>query len=178
MSYGKWLAVIVAVVLVLGASASFAVTEQDVTLTVTIRSLGVSVTPATYAFGVMNLNETKVSDTALVVKNEGNAAEDIGISVKDEDDKDEWTVAAAAGANVYALGSRLATNAGTFVAGDALTTTVQWCDGTKFAGGGNDMVGQATVNQWFQLQAPTGVTGANANAQHTITVEVSCRAAE
>lgn len=178
MPYGKWFAVIVAVVLVLGVSASFAATEQDVTLTVTIRSLGVSVTPAAYGFGVMNLGDTKVSDTALVVKNEGNDAEDIGIRVKDEDDKDEWTVAAAAAANVYALGSRLAATAGTFVAGDALTTAVQWCDGTKFGGGGNDMAGQATVNQWYQLKAPITVSGANAAAQHTITVEVSCRAAE
>jgi len=178
MKCGKWLAVIGIVVLALGTTASFAATEQDVTLTVTIRSLGVSVTPATYGFGFMNLGETKVSDTALVVKNEGNAAEDIGIRIKTEDDKSEWTAAAAAGANQYALSTRLATNAGTFGSGDLLTTTVQWCDGTKFAGGGNDMAALATVNQWFEFKAPTSVSGTHAAAQHTITVEVSCRAAE
>jgi hypothetical protein len=113
-----------------------------------------------------------------VVTNTGNAAEDIGIKVKDEDDKDEWTAADAAAANVYVLSTRLAEAAGTFVAGDRLTTAVQWCEGTKFGGGGNDMAASATVNQWFQFAAPTSVTGDHAAEQHTITLEVSCRVAE
>jgi len=155
-----------------------AATEQDVTLTVTIRELGVSVDPATYAFGVVNAGSTTVSTSALVVTNEGNAAEDIGIRIKDEDDQDEWTAGTAADENVYVLSTRLAETAGTFVAADRLTTTVQWCDGTIFGGGGNDMAASATVNQWFQFAAPTSVTGDHATDQHTITVEVSCRSAE
>ena len=173
---GKLMMIVLALVMLVGVSA-YAETAQDVTLTVTIRALGVSVTPNSYAFGVLNLGDTKVSETALVVKNEGNAAEDIGIRIKDEDDKDEWT-ADGPDANKYKLSSRLATAAGTFVAGDALGTTVAWCDGTAFGGGGNDMAGQATVNQWFQFQAPSSVSGANASGEHAIVVEVSCRAAE
>lgn len=179
MPYGKWFAVIVAVVLVLGVSASFAAIEQDVTLTVTMRSIGVSVTPAAYGFGVMNLGETKKSDTALVVKNEGNAAEDIGIRVKDEDDKDEWTLSLTAppepGANVYTLGAHLSAGG---LDGSPLTKDVQWCDGTNFDGGGNDMAAEATVPLGFLFEAPTSVSGTHAAAQHAIIVEVSCRVAQ
>lgn len=174
---GKWIVFVgLAIVLGLGTVAS-AATEQDVTLTVTIRSLGISVDPASYAFGMMNTGETKVSATALTITNAGNNTEDVGLKVKTQDDHGEWTVGTPA-ENVYALSSRLAAAAGTFVAGDALTTAVQWCDGTKFGGGGNDMAAAGTVKQWFQFQSPTSVTGAHAADEHTITVEISCRAAE
>ena len=43
---GKAIVVVLAVVLAISGSVAFAVTEQDVTLTVTIKSLGVSVSPA------------------------------------------------------------------------------------------------------------------------------------
>ena len=174
----KWICVVFALAFVVTAASGLAATEQDVTLTVTIRSLGVSVSPTSYGFGVMNLGDTKVSDTALVVTNEGNAAEDIGIRIKTEDDAGDWSAAATQDENQYVLSSRLATNAGTFGANDLLTTTVVWGDGVNFAGGGNDMAAAATVNQWFEFQAPTSVTGASATAEHTITVEVSCRAAQ
>jgi len=140
--------------------------------------LGVSVEPGSYAFGPVDPGSSTVSATALVVTNTGNAEEDIGIRIKDEDDQDEWTAGTAGGENVYALFTRLAETAGTFAAADRLTTTVQWCDGTVFGGGGNDMAASATVNQWFQFAAPTSVTGDHATAQHTITVELSCRVAE
>ena len=168
-------AVLLGVVL---SSVAHAAAQQDVTLTATIRGLGVSADPATYAFGVLDAGSTTVSATEVVVTNSGNSAEDIGIKIKDEDDREEWTVAAAAAANVYVLSTRLAATAGEFVAGDRLTTAVQWCEGTKFGGGGNDMAASGTVNQWFQFAAPTSVTGAHAAEQHTITVELSCRAAE
>ncbi len=174
---GKWL-VIVSVAMLVVSGAAFAVTEQDVTLTVTIRSLGVSVTPTSYSFGMMNTSETKVSDPALVVKNEGNVAEDVGLRIKDEDDWNEWTASSTPNPNVYVLSTRLAATAGTFGASDILTTGVVWCEGTKFGSGGNDMASLASVNQWFQLQSPTLVSGTHAYDEHTMTVEVSCREAE
>jgi len=173
----KWIAVLLAVVMVAGTAGAFAATEVDVTLTVTIRSLGVSVTPSSYGFGIMNLGETKVSTSALVVKNEGNAAEDIGIRIKTEDSKGQWSAGSTAGTDTYVLSTRLAENAGTFGSADILTTAVQWCDGTKFGGGGDDMAAAAEVNQWFQLATPTAAP-ADDGTEHTITVEVSCRAAE
>jgi len=173
---GKWIGIMLVAIAFAFAGTAQADTTQDVTLTVTIRSLGISVDPTSYAFGILNTNETKVSETALVVTNTGNDDEDVGVRVKDEDDQDEWTLGTPA-ENVYALSCRLATTAGTFVAGDALTTTVQWCDGTKFGGGGRNMAKDATVNAWFQLQTPTVVTGDHAADEHAITVEVTCQVA-
>ena len=176
---GKWIVVVLAVVLVVGSSAALAATEQDVTLTVTIRSLGVSVAPATYDFGIMDLGEYKICQDSLTVTNTGNDTEDIGIRVKDEDDQDEWTLdlgaPAAAGANAYVLGAHLAAGnpGGTF-----LTMSVQWADGAIFAGGGNDMAAAATVPLGFRFDAPTSVSGTHAADQHTIAVEVSCKLAE
>lgn len=175
---GKWYVAALAIVLVVGATA-LAATEEDVTLTVTIRSLGVDVDPQAYGFGVMNTGETKISDSALTVTNTGNDAEDIGIRIKTADDQGEWSAAATTGVdNEYVLSTRLAASAGTFVAGDVLDASVTWCDGTKFGGGGNDMAGGTSVNQWFEFQSPTSVSGDHANDEHTITVEVSCRQAE
>ena len=174
----KWIVAVLAVVLV-GSSAVFAATEQDVTLTVTIRSLGVSVAPATYGFGTLNTGDTVVSTSALVVTNEGNDAEDIGIRIKTEDNWGEWSAGATAAQDTYVLSSQLASAAGGWDANDVLTTSVQWCDGTILGGGGNDMAAAATVNQWFQFAAPTSLSAqAHAEDQHTITVEVSCRLAE
>ena len=151
--------------------------KQDVTLTVTIRQLGVTVTPANYDFGILSLNETKISETALVVTNTGNDNEDMGVRIKDEDDQDEWTAANAAAEDVYVLSTRLAATAGAFVPGDILAFQPEpiWCDGIKFGGGGKDMAKDATVNQWFQLTTPTDET--NPGDAHAITVEVSCRKA-
>lgn len=176
---GKWIVAVLAVVLAVGSSAALAATEQDVTLTVTIRSLGVSVSPASYGFGIMNAGDTAVSSSPLVVTNEGNDAEDIGIRIKTEDNWGEWSSGTAAAQDTYVLSSQLASAAGGWDANDILTTSVQWCDGTILGGGGNDMAAAATVNQWFQFAAPTSLSAqAHAEDQHTITVEVSCRLAE
>ena len=141
-------------------------------------TLGVSVTPSTFDFGIVAPGTTHTNDGApLTVQNTGEAAEDIGIRIRIEDDRGEWTVGTPA-TNVYELSSRLAAAVGTFTAEDVLTTAVQWCDGIKFGGGGNDMAAAATINQWFEFKAPTAVAGAHAAGQHTMTVEVSCRLAE
>ena len=140
-------------------------------------TLGVSVTPSNYDVGMADPGETRESQTALVVKNEGNVPEDVGVRVKTQDDLGEWTVGAP-GLNVYELSTRFSEIPGAFVAGDVLTTSVQWCDGIKFGGGGNDMPPAATVNQWFEFKAPTAVNGTHAADQHTMTVEVCCRLAE
>ena len=151
---GKGMRIVVAFAFVALAGSAFAATEQDVTLTVTIRSLGVSVTPGTYNFGIMNLGEYKICQDSLTVANTGNDTQDIGIRVRDEDDQDEWTLGTEAGANVYALGAH-------FAAGDPggtrLTTSVQWADGVEFGGGGNDMASAATVPLGFGFDAPTGI---------------------
>jgi len=140
-----------------------------------VATLGVSVTPATFGFGFVDPGAT--ADSAgqpLVVTNTGNVAEDIGIRIKDEDDRDEWTAGTPA-QNVYRLSTRLAETMGVFGAQDVLATALQWCDGAKFGGGGCNMAAGSTVNQWFQFEAPTSVTGEHARGQHSITVEVSCR---
>ena len=109
-----------------------------------------------------------------MVKNEGNVGEDVGLRIKDQDSWDEWTAGTPA-QNVYELSCHLAATAGTFDANDVLTTAVQWCDGATFGGGGYDMPPLATVNQWFRLRAPTSVSGAHAEDEHIVTVEISCQ---
>jgi len=175
----KLVALMAIALLAVGGAAAMAATTQDVTVTVTIRSIGVSVSPTTYGFGYMDLGEELESTSALVITNEGNVAEDIGLRISDEDSWDEWTSQvgglAALDENEYDLGCALAA---TQAVGSGLTTTTQWCDGALFAGGGNDMTAGGTVNMWFALTAPPSVSGDHAYDQHTITVEVSCRVAQ
>ena len=119
-----------------------------------------------------------MSDTALVVTNEGNVPEDLGLRIKDEDDKGEWTCGPLPVAlNQYVLWCRLCED-GDIMNSNDLTTSVQWCDGTNFSGGGNDMAAAASENMWFSFKAPSSVSGEHAADPHIITVEVSCREAE
>jgi len=173
---GNGMRVVIALAFVAMAGSALAATEQDVSLTVAIRSLGVSVTPATYDFGVMDAGEIKCFQNCVTITNSGNDAEDIGLRVKDEDDQNEWTLGDPPAENAYRLGAHLAAdNPGV---GTILSTTTQWADGANFAGGGNDMAPAASVPMGFEFSAPTSVSGTHASEQHTITVEVSCRLAE
>lgn len=141
-------------------------------------TLGVSVAPATFDFGLIDPSAVATNaGSALVVTNTGEGNEDISIRIKDQDDRGEWT-SGTPGQNTYTLSTRLADVIGTFGPNDNLTTVLQWCDGTIFGGGGDNLAPAATVNQWFQFQAPTATTGTHAGSQHTITVEVGCRQAE
>jgi hypothetical protein len=136
------------------------------------------VTPGAFDFGLVAPGATATNDGApLTIENTGDVTEDIGVRIRVQDDRGEWTAGTPA-LNVYELSTRLAGAIGTFGADDVLTTAVQWCDGIKFGGGGNDMAAGATVSQWFEFKAPTQVSGTYAASQHTMTIEVSCRLAE
>jgi len=161
------------------ASASAADVEQNVTITVTVRWLGVSVAPYAMDLGVMDLGHTRISPAPCIVTNTGNMAEDIGLRIKTADSLGLWNAGPAAGADTYALSARLAEVAGSFGAEDLLAASAQpvWCDGTRFGGGGNDMPAGASVNLWFQFAAPTAISD-DGGAAHHLTVEVSCRTAQ
>ena len=61
----KGICIVAALAVVAMAGSALGATEQDVTLTVTIRSLGVSVTPGTYDFGIMNVGNFGAVDPYL-----------------------------------------------------------------------------------------------------------------
>ena len=144
--------------------------------------LGVSVTPATFDFGFLEPGATATNaGSPLVIRNTGGVNEQIGLRIRDEDNWNAWVSSPfATSANTYILSARVAATIGTFSwLIDALGTTVTWCDGDfYFGGGGASMAPDATENLWFKFEAPTSVTGATAAKEHTITAEVSCQAAQ
>jgi len=151
--------------------------EAYITVTAPQPVLGISVTPDAFDFGVVEPGAVVNNNgSPLAVKNVGTLALDIGLRIRDEDDRDEW-IAGFPDTNMYQLSSRLAPTMGTFGPDDILSTIVQWADGVKFGGGGKGMSPGAAVNQWFELRAPTAVSGPHAAERHAITVEVSCREA-
>jgi len=152
--------------------------EAYITVTAPQPTLGVSVTPDSFDFGLLDPGAVATNSGApLLVENTGTVNEDIGLRILDEDDWNEWT-SGTPGANTYQLRCRLTPLIGVFGADEIVTTTVQWADGVKFGGGGRNIAPAASVNQWFELRAPTTVSGAHAADQHAVTLEVSCREAE
>jgi len=148
---------------------------SNVVFSTQVSTLGISVSPATFNFGIVDPGHTADNAASpLVVENTGNVAEDVGIRIKDEDNLNEWS-AGTPTENVYELSTRLAAEVGIFGTGDVLTTDVQWCDGAVFGGGGSGMAPDTAVNQWFQFKAPTAVTGEHAEEEHVVTVEISCQ---
>ena len=151
----------------------------EVSLTVTIRSLGVSVSDGSAAFGTLDAGGTAVTGGGEIqtVANTGNADEDFGLKISDEDDLDEWTASAAADANVYVLSAQLTDALGAWDGNDILTTSVQFANGTILGGDGDGIAPAADIDLYFKLGAPSSVTGGGAADEHTITVEVSCQTA-
>jgi len=161
------------------AAAFVADQDEDVTITVTLRRLGVSVEPALLDFGILDPGQTVISPVPCAVTNTGNDAEDVGLRIKEADSLDLWTAASAPGADAYSLSARLGETAGVFGVNDLLSAASQpeWCDGTRFGGGGHDLPAGEAVKLWLQFKAPTAISD-DGGAPHHVTIEVSCRAAE
>ncbi len=163
-------------------------TTANITITVTVEFLSVSVAPTTVALGTVAAGSTTVS-TKVDVTNDGNVAENIGLRITNQDNQGAWTAAAAPGSNVYVLYGILVGDGGTAPttgqcgANDVLTTSVlYWAttDGTAANSSLTGTVGSAAAvapagqqDLYFGFAAPTAVTGPTAGLQHSITVELS-----
>lgn len=165
---------LLAVLLGLGCSALADMTA-DVTITVTIENLGVSVAPSTWPIGTVALDSDSQNDTALVIENTGNVAEKFSLA---QTKAAAWTVGGtidANGADTYVLAARLITakpDQTAFVDGDVVSEGTQWCNGALFGGGGTGITAGGTENMWLLFQAPTST---NSYDQQTITLTVGCQ---
>ena len=161
---------ITSLVAVLAGSAQAANTATaPITITVTVRSLCVSVegTP-TWPLQVVDLDGQPRYSTAFVVKNCGNAAEDFCLTGSNSAN---WTLVCPAAAEKFCLSGQFRETATTWADGDRLSTSEQCADGTKFGGGGKHIAANATTNLWLKLDLPTSTT---ATTEQTITVTVGC----
>lgn len=176
-----------ALALVALAAPALAGTTANITITVTVEFLSVTVNPTTVALGTVAAGATTVG-TKLDVTNDGNVAQNIGLRILDEDDLNAWTAAAAPGVNIYVLFGLLVTDGGAAPgtgdcgANDVLTTSVKYWGGDGTAAGSQLVTDVAAATPvaassgrdlYFGFTAPSSVTGPTASQQHAITVELS-----
>ena len=162
--------------------SAYAAQTADIQVTVTIRYLSVSVSPASYAFGIVDAGSYTIANSAIVVENDGNDTEDFRLQVTGN--TGPWTVLELAGApgnEEYKLMGLF--NANQPIAGnytdnaDAIYSSgTKDCGSTYFSGtqDGDDVAALGTVNLWLRFGAP-GTTAVR--TMQTITVQVTaCKA--
>ena len=149
-----------------------------ITVTVTCRSLGVTVSPLTWPLGVVNVNSINVS-SAFTVTNTGNAQQDFQLNASVSA---AWTIGAAPGSEVFRMSAIFGDATpppveGDFAAEDNLTTSAVTATATVFAITleadtikGFDVAAATTRNLWLRFQAPTLTT---ATVQQSITVTIT-----
>ena len=163
-------------------------TTANITITVTVEFLSVSANPTTVALGTVAAGTTTIG-SKVDITNDGNAAENIGLTITNQDSQGAWTSEQAAGANQYVLYGIIVTDGGAapIVANcqtdDVLYTSVRYwqtTDGTAANSACGILIGTATPvpaggarDLYFGFAAPTSVFGPSANLQHSITVELS-----
>jgi hypothetical protein len=157
---------------------AYAADTADITVTVTIQNLSLSLSSNTWAIGTIAAGSTAQMTEAndITVSNDGNVDEDFTLKLTNPS---AWTAAAAAGADVYALSGLFcaggdAPGGGDFGADDVLTTTTQTSTAAVFgyAGGSDDGVSVgagSSVDLWLEFAAPTSSTDFT---EQTITVTV------
>jgi hypothetical protein len=176
------------------AGSARAATSHSITITVTVEYLSVSVSSTTVDLGTVATGSSTVA-AKIDVTNDGNVAENIGLTISDPDDKGAWTAGttiAGIGENQYVLGGILVNDgetaavAGDYADDDVLLTSLQYhktTDGTASGSALDGTVGNATAlaasagrDLYFLFKAPDSVSGATAAQQHSITVELSVAA--
>ncbi|MBF0433467.1 MAG: hypothetical protein HQK83_19475 [Fibrobacteria bacterium] len=154
----KTLIALVALVLFVGAGAKLqAATSDQITITVTLEVISVSVTPDSWDIGVIKASETPVQDPC-VATNDGNVTEDLTISVGNSGD---WTVGTVAAENVFVLDYG--------PAGGDYTSNIT-AAGVSLKG---NLDADATHSFGLEFNPPTSSTS---KAQQTITVTISASA--
>lgn len=171
--------------LALGAPA-LAASTGNVTVTVTVEYLSISVSSDPVAFGMVALDSKTATAVGnkVVVTNDGDLAENFSIHVS-AGTTATWILGTTGkddvAENKFTLCGRFVASAGAapaegdYVDGDVLVKTATWCDGTLFGGKGHEVAATAACDLYFRLHAPTSVTGAGAGSEHSLTVEVAAQ---
>ena len=162
---------------------AFAAQTADITVTVTVRKLSVSVGSATFAFGSVNESSQTVASAAVAVTSDGNVTEDFELKLTNPIG---WTAVQSGTPNTdqYLLGSIFRTAspaAGDFTdSQDTLSTTFVTSSTTVFAkdADANSQKGFSVAtsgarNLWFLFFAPSYST---IGTQQSIVVTVRATA--
>ena len=112
-------------VVVLSSGAVFA--ASDISVTVTLEKLGVSVSPTTWPLGVMAAGASQHS--SFIATNTGNIAEDFTIATQSTSPS-AWAAGGASATNVYVIGQGTDPTYTTFTTSISLATNVA-ASGTK-----------------------------------------------
>jgi len=176
----KKLLLVAAMVLALGMVGVVAANAADfdtVDVTVTVQSLGVSVSPAAKAIGVVAAGSTdEIPTGAVVVTNSGNVSEKYKLKLTDPA---SWTaVATLPGSEEYRLEAVFKGTQGVAAdfdeTNDVLATGDTTCDGTKFATAadqdGYDVATTVTQDLYFCFDAPSDTAE---TTEQSITVTVT-----
>jgi hypothetical protein len=159
-------------------SAAYAAGTADISVTVTIQNLSISLSSNTWALGtVVAASTTQMTEAEdITVTNDGNVDEDFTLKLTNPA---SWAAGAAAGADAYVLsglfcGTADAPGGGDFSAEDVLTTSTQTSTAAIFgyAGGSSDGVAVSAgsgVDLWLEFDAPTSSSDFT---EQTITVTV------
>jgi len=169
----------ISVLCLAGISQVSADQTAQITITVQIQSLGVSVMPPSWPIGLVEAGSTRDS-SAFTVTNTGNIAEDFQLNTANSTN---WTNANAssqgnsAGVNQFVL-KGLFDTAGmqTFATDDDITNSAVTASNTVFSDGddtGSNVAANASKSLYLQLGVPTA--GSNTNAQ-TINVTITAQA--
>jgi len=152
----------------------------DITVTVTCRSLGVSVSPATWAIGFVEANSEAVKGAAIVVTNTGNGSETYQLKLVDPTVWNAVQTDAALAAEKYQLGAIFQTTAtGAPVAGDYVDSedfvsiSYASCTASVFAksvGSGLNVAASGLRDLWLYFHAPTS-TAETAEKSIVVTVK-------
>ena len=86
---------------VLSSTMAFAADTADITVTVKLQKLAISVTPTDWPIGVLAAGDP--AHSSFTATNGGNVAEDLSIETGNTSPSG-WTAGAASGTNVYVLG--------------------------------------------------------------------------
>lgn len=170
--------------LLLLAGTVYAASTADITVTVTVRHLSVSVAPSSYAFGLVEAGSQTVASSAIVVTNDGNAAEDFGLKLTNPA---VWTAVQSGtpGQDEFKLGAIYGTaapGAGDYTdSEDFLSTSNVVPDADKFAvnasGAGEKGYNVAKTdsrNLWFFFYAPSSTTeGTDKSITTTVTASAT-----
>ena len=168
-------AVLGAVVGLLGSKAWASNTPADATITVTpVANVSLSIAPTTYAFGTQNVGAQVVTASTLTLTNNGQ----VNVSVNKQvlTDPAGWTASTTTGIDQYVLYVATQAASVTPIASDFPTSSRFGAQGNSTSllgmGGGTPILqtsgAAANTALWFRLDMPTAVSSASGK---TITVE-------